>query len=64
MNKIYWTTKDGEKIDVDKMDENHLKNVLKMIIKNNYSRNKNYTEETLKEIGITGFDGGFFYKDE
>ena len=31
--KYYWTTKTGEKIDVDKMDVNHLRNVLKMLIR-------------------------------
>ncbi len=32
---VYWTTKEGEKIDVDKMDIDHLRNVLKMIIRKN-----------------------------
>jgi predicted AAA+ superfamily ATPase len=31
---IYWTTKTGEKILVDNMDLNHLRNTLKMIIRN------------------------------
>ena len=31
--KYYWTTKTGEKIDVDKMDVNYLRNVLKMLIR-------------------------------
>ncbi len=31
---IYWTTKDGIKINVDKMDLTHLRNTLKMIIRN------------------------------
>jgi len=30
----YWTTKDGRKIDVDEMDIDHLRNTLKMIIRN------------------------------
>lgn len=34
MRKYYWTTKSGQKIDVDLMDENHLRNTLKMIIRN------------------------------
>lgn len=33
MNKVYWTMKDGEKIDIDEMDINHLRNTLKMIIR-------------------------------
>lgn len=32
--KYYWTTKDGTKIDVDDMSVDHLRNVLKMILRN------------------------------
>jgi len=32
--KVYWTMKNGQKIDVDEMDINHLRNTLKMIIRN------------------------------
>lgn len=35
MSKIYWTTKDGSKIDVDEMSIEHLRNTLKMIIRKN-----------------------------
>jgi hypothetical protein len=36
MNKkdYYWMTKDSQKINVDDMDLNHLRNTLKMIIRN------------------------------
>jgi hypothetical protein len=34
MEKTYWTMKNGQKIDVDTMDVQHLRNTLKMIIKN------------------------------
>ena len=34
MEKVYWTTRDGQKIDVDTMDITHLRNTLKMIIRN------------------------------
>lgn len=37
--KHYWITKDGRKINVDDMTKKHLKNILKMIIKNKYSKN-------------------------
>jgi len=34
-NKIYyWKTKNGDKINVDEMDITHLRNTLKMIIRN------------------------------
>ena len=31
--KLYWTMKDGEKIDIDQMTESHLRNTLKLIIR-------------------------------
>lgn len=34
MEKVYWTMKNGQKIDVDTMDIQHLRNTLKMIIRN------------------------------
>jgi len=34
MNTVYWTMKDGTKINVDDMDINHLRNTLKMLIRN------------------------------
>lgn len=39
MDKIYWTTKDGGKINVDEMSIEHLRNTLKMIIKQNQKKN-------------------------
>jgi hypothetical protein len=33
MDKVYWTMKNGQKIDVDTMDIQHLRNTLKMLIK-------------------------------
>jgi len=36
LNKpVYWQQLNGKLISVDDMDENHLRNVLKMIIRNN-----------------------------
>lgn len=35
---VYWTMKNGEKISVDDMDINHLRNTLKMIIRNRQKR--------------------------
>jgi hypothetical protein len=32
---VYWTTKSGTRINVDYMDENHLRNTLKMILRAN-----------------------------
>lgn len=39
---IYWTTKDGQKIDIMSMDVNHLRNVLKMIVNNSSNRKKSF----------------------
>jgi len=33
--KVFWTKKNGEQIDVDDMTVEHLRNTLKMIIRNN-----------------------------
>ena len=32
-SKVYWTMKNGKKIDVDLMDTNHIKNAFKHLIK-------------------------------
>lgn len=32
-DKVFWTMKNGQKIDVDNMDLNHLRNALKMVIR-------------------------------
>ena len=31
---IFWTKKDGTKIDIDDMDIEHLRNTLKMVVRN------------------------------
>ena len=33
--KYYWKTRNGEIIDVDQMTETHLRNTLKMVLRNN-----------------------------
>jgi hypothetical protein len=43
----YWVTKKGENINVDDMDIKHLRNTLKMIIKNNQPKQKKRIEFTL-----------------
>jgi len=32
--KVYWTTKDGTKLDVDDMSPEHIKNAFKMLLRN------------------------------
>lgn len=38
METIYWTMKNGQKINVDEMSIEHLRNTLKMIIRNREKR--------------------------
>jgi len=35
---VYWTMKNGQKINVDEMSLSHLQNTLKMIVRNNQKR--------------------------
>lgn len=42
--KTYWKMRNGNLIDVDKMDINHLRNTLKMIIRNSQIANKSSFE--------------------
>lgn len=35
-NAVYWKMRNGRLISIDDMDVNHLRNVLKMIIRNNH----------------------------
>lgn len=37
---IYWKMKSGKMIDINLMDENHLRNVLKMIVNNSNKHKK------------------------
>jgi hypothetical protein len=43
---IYWKQKNGKLISVDDMTEDHLRNVLKLIIKNNQLVEKNKKTDT------------------
>ena len=51
-DKVYWTTKAGDKIDIDTMDLNHLRNALKMIVRNWETRKNLMIQRTLNdEVG-------------
>ena len=54
---VYWKMRNGESIDINSMDVNHLRNVLKMIVKNSNKRKKK------AEIANNGL-GKNFYDDE
>jgi len=51
MEKIYWTMRNGQLIDVDQMDENHLRRTLKMIIRNS---KKQVVKPVVKEFKFNG----------
>lgn len=66
---VYWKMRNGRLIDVDLMDVNHLRNVLKMIIRNNQKVQTtcphNATQaldmediESSLEVGITDIETG------
>ena len=50
--EIYWTQKNGKKILVDDMTENHAKNMLKMLLRN-MEISKQKTQKEFTEL--TGF---------
>ncbi len=39
-NTVYWTMRDGKKIDIDEMSVQHLRNTLKMLVRNSQKRRK------------------------
>ena len=47
----YWKQKDGTLIDVDQMSINHLRNTLKMLMRNNEARKKSLQSNTFKLNG-------------
>lgn len=57
MEKVFWTTKNGSKIDIDNMTIEHLRNVLKMIVKNKskkeiiiYDEHHQYMDNEIEKI--------------
>jgi hypothetical protein len=53
METLYWTMSNGQQIEIDKMDRNHLVNTLKMIVRHN---NKIIAQRTAlkREFTING----------
>tara|TARA_R110000822_G_scaffold147_1_gene661 strand:+ start:251 stop:457 length:207 start_codon:yes stop_codon:yes gene_type:complete len=63
--KYYWKMKDGKKIDVDDMTESHLRNVLKMILKNQNERIKTeMTEGSFNKYTQSIIDAVKFEREE
>jgi len=67
-NKIYWTMRNGKSISIDDMDINHLRNTLKMIIRNNSNYHKKLKEispeKSFKELKIHGDIANFFIEEQ
>jgi hypothetical protein len=59
---VYWTTKDGQKIDIMTMDINHLRNVLKMIVKNS-NKHKVQVLTKKQEFKLNGDIANMFNND-
>lgn len=56
MTAAYWTTKDGRKLDIDEMDEQHVRNCLKMLVRKLESMDEEEYEN------LPPWDNGDFYK--
>jgi len=54
MKKYYWTMKNGQKIDIDLMDENHLRNTLKMILRNIERAEAKHEQPKRKRFELNG----------
>ena len=63
MEKIYWTMKNGEKIDVDEMNIKHLRNTLKMILRNR-QKALQPTPKPKVEFRLEGDMANFFNEEE
>ena len=59
MTTVYWTTKDGRKLDIDEMDEQHVRNCLKMLVRKLESMDE---EEEERYDNLPPWDSGDFYK--
>jgi hypothetical protein len=58
---IYWKQRNGVLISVDEMDINHLRNVLKMIIKN--SNKRKVQQKETKQFKLNG-DAAQMFNDD
>jgi hypothetical protein len=64
--KVYWKQKNGNLISIDDMDINHLRNVLKMIVKNSNKHRKLMEispEKSFEEIKLNGDMANVFNDD-
>lgn len=55
-DKVYWTTKDGRKLDIDTMDEKHVRNCLKMLVRQIYERKGQESINKLRRNTVFDYD--------
>jgi len=53
-NKVYWKMRNGELIDVDNMDINHLRNTLKLVLRNRETVIKQILKSKRREFMLHG----------
>jgi len=53
-NKVYWKMRDGNLISVDDMDINHLRNVLKIVLRNRETVVKRILKSERREFKLHG----------
>lgn len=67
MNKYYWITKTGERVGVDEMSTQHLRNVLKLLIRRNQKQvgniEKRFIEAQIEEDAnyLDDLNGGEYF---
>lgn len=61
-NTVFWKMRNGKLISVDEMDINHLRNVLKMIIKNNQKVQTTCPHNTTQDIDHHEFESDLGYR--
>ena len=64
MEPVYWTMKNGQKIDVDTMDLQHLRNTLKMLIKAKKAQSTPKSFKMNGEIAQDHIDQGYLNEQE
>ena len=64
MDTIYWTMRNGQKIDVDTMDIQHLRNTLKMLIKAKREQSVPKSFKMNGEIAQDNNDQGYINEKE
>jgi len=64
MEPVYWTMKNGQKINVDDMDLQHLRNTLKMLIKAKKAQSTPKSFKMNGEIAQDHIDQGYLNEQE